>query len=106
MVVRCRFCGQKIQSRSEVCEHCGKTLVKKSDGSPDKVSLVGIDSWQQKSVPAWVMYLVIGFALICAVIMFTRGCENADESSREQALRATHHCLHAIAASSSGASVS
>lgn len=67
MLVRCRFCGAKIKKDTVVCAHCGKTLVIESDSSG---STVGRDSWEQKTVPAWVMYLVIAIGIGLLALYF------------------------------------
>lgn len=72
MSKHCRFCGGKIASDTVTCPHCGKQLIQidKEDGS----RLTNLDSWEGRSVPAWVMYLVVAFFLFCFVAMFVEGC--------------------------------
>lgn len=72
MIVRCRFCGQKINSRDEVCEHCGKSLVAKKS-SDDTGSVIGREAWEQKSIPAWLIYTVIAIGIFLLGLLFTRG---------------------------------
>ena len=68
-----------IQTGTAECEHCGKTLIRKSDESDEKASLIGLDSWQQKKVPAWLMYAVVALGLFCLVLMYSRGCKSDDQ---------------------------
>lgn len=75
MITRCRFCGQKIRANAESCEHCGKSLVK----IDRTTSSVDLESWKDKSVPAWVMYLTLGLAIAFLALMFSRGCEAVSE---------------------------
>ena len=83
MVVRCRFCGEKIKSNSEICEHCGKTLIKKAESAEaEGIRPVGLSSWEDKSVPAWVMYGVVGLGLLAVMLMFSRGCETPEKDAQ------------------------
>ena len=75
MVKRCRFCGEKIAPDATNCEHCGKVLEIKQADNDEGSGLTNLDSWQGKSVPAWVMYVVVGFAAIVAIVMIIDGCD-------------------------------
>ncbi len=70
----CPFCGKKVSGDAETCQHCGKTIRKSNSDSKDGVRLTSIDSWENKSIPAWVMYLVIAFFVGCLVMMLYKGC--------------------------------
>jgi uncharacterized membrane protein YvbJ len=70
----CRFCGKKVAGDAAVCEHSGKTIKKSTDESKDGVRLTSIDSWENKSIPAWVMYLVVAFFIACLGLMIYQGC--------------------------------
>ncbi|MDG1875477.1 MAG: hypothetical protein P8J27_16315 [Mariniblastus sp.] len=67
---QCRFCGGKITSDAYDCEHCGKALRKRTE--PEASGLTNINSWKNKSVPSWVMYLVVGFFLFCLILLFVK----------------------------------
>ena len=84
MKKRCRFCGDMIDSNDLECKHCGKVLSTKSTSEPDGGGVVRLDSWQQKSIPAWVMYLAVGICLLCIGIMYAQGCDR-NEDFREDA---------------------
>lgn len=73
MSSRCRFCGGKIASDVINCPHCGKQLRKSVDQQPDKLRATNIESWKGKTIPPWLMYLIVGFFLACLVIMFLDG---------------------------------
>lgn len=81
MIKRCRFCGEKIKSDDASCPHCGKQLIaqSKSSSESETESLVGLNSWESKSVPAWMMFVVIGIAFLCVFAMFNQGCNRDDE---------------------------
>lgn len=70
MSSRCRFCGGKIVSDAISCEHCGKQLRKSADPQPEQRRVTNIESWKGKTIPSWLMYLIVGFFLACFVIMF------------------------------------
>ena len=72
---QCRFCGKKVASDAVECEHCGKTIGKSNFEPKDGVRLTNIDSWQNKSIPAWVMYLVVAFFITCIGLMIYKGCD-------------------------------
>jgi hypothetical protein len=59
----------------EQCDHCGKSLRKKTSETTDSSGLTNLDSWKEKSVPAWVMYAVVAVLLFCVVLMIGQGCE-------------------------------
>lgn len=82
MIKRCRFCGEKIKSDDAVCPHCEKTLItpSKADAESESESLVGLNSWESKTVPGWLMWVVLGLALLCVVAMFSRGCNGESET--------------------------
>ena len=80
---RCPYCGEKIQVGVERCEHCGKTLVKKRDEPQGKPGLTNLDSWQQKRIPSWVMYLVCLGLLFCVALMVAKGCEGKPGNKRQ-----------------------
>jgi uncharacterized membrane protein YvbJ len=69
---RCQFCGEKIEPSVSQCVHCGKTLTGKKTDSTDQAGLTNINTWEEKRVPPWVMYLVIGFLLFCIWAMFSQ----------------------------------
>ena len=96
---RCPFCGEKIPTDAEQCEHCGKTLVKRQEESEGNPRLVSIDSWEGKRVPAWVMYLVIAMGLLCLWLFLTHGCGDQSEvqPNGESALRFQLHAPIQIA---------
>ena len=71
----CRFCGGNIRQGVETCPHCGKTLSKKKVDADESVGLTDLESWKKKTVPSWVMLLLVGAALFCVWIMFAQGCE-------------------------------
>ena len=75
MVKRCRFCGEKIQADASRCEHCGKTLKKQQETDREGAGLTNLDSWKNKSVPSWVMYLVLAITALCVILMVMEGCE-------------------------------
>ncbi len=88
----CPFCGQKIFPDANVCKHCGKTL---KGGGTSESSVANLDTWKEKSIPSWAMYLLCGAALGCVWIMFAQGCEkvasnqrerDSEESARQQAM--------------------
>ncbi len=70
MSSRCRFCGGKILSDATTCEHCGKQLRKPVKLEDEPLSVSNIESWKGKTIPPWLMYLVVGIFLACFVIMF------------------------------------
>ena len=72
---RCPYCGEKIATDAVDCDHCGKTLRKSGSGSKESSGLTNLDSWKEKSVPAWVMYAVVGATLFCVILMIAQGCE-------------------------------
>ena len=72
---RCRYCGGKILDDASQCEHCGKMLGESKSGSAETPGLTNLDSWENKSVPAWVMYLVVAFFSICLIFVMIKGCE-------------------------------
>jgi uncharacterized membrane protein YvbJ len=74
MIRRCRFCGEKIAPDATQCEHCGKVLKVTEGPVAEGTGLTNLDTWQDKSVPSWVMYSVIGFAVIVAAVMVVDGC--------------------------------
>jgi uncharacterized membrane protein YvbJ len=84
---RCRFCGGKILDDASQCEHCGKTLRKSKTDSAETPGITNLDSWENKSVPSWLMYAVVGFLLVCAGLVIYKGCQNppAKPSSDENA---------------------
>ena len=76
MIKRCRFCGEKIKSDDAVCPHCDKQLISqaKSDDESETESLVDLNSWETKTVPSWLMFVVLGIAFLCVFAMFNQGC--------------------------------
>ena len=70
MSSRCRFCGGKITSDATSCEHCGKQLRKTESADDERTRLNNIESWKGKTIPTWLMLLVVGIFLACFVIMF------------------------------------
>ena len=70
MSSRCRFCGGKIVSDAVSCEHCGKQLRKSADPQAVQRRATNLESWKGRTIPAWLMCLVVGFFLACLVIMF------------------------------------
>ena len=84
---QCRYCGQKIQVGAPECEHCGKTLVKQKADEESGVGLTNIESWQGKSVPAWVMYLVLAIFAVFVVLLIVKGCDTTDTGEQANALR-------------------
>ncbi len=74
MIRRCRFCGEKIATDASQCEHCGKVLKIDKEATEEGARLTNLESWKGKSVPAWVMYAVVGFAVVVAAIMAIDGC--------------------------------
>ena len=76
----CPYCGEKIQVGVEQCEHCGKMFRKQKTNADDESGLTNLDSWKQKSIPSWVMYLTLVVAIFCIGMVIAKGCE---KSSRE-----------------------
>lgn len=76
---RCPYCGQKITVDAAQCKHCGKQVrkVKESDSAAGMTSL---KTYEEKRVPAWVMYGVVAMAIFCCVLMGLKGCESAPAS--------------------------
>lgn len=72
MSARCRFCGGKIASDAFECQHCGKVLRKRpnQESEEEKKGLTNLNSWSGKSIPPWLMYLVVAFFLFCLVVLF------------------------------------
>jgi len=70
MSSRCRFCGGKTTSDAIRCEHCGKQLRKTESAEHERTRMTNIESWKGKTIPSWLMYLVVGIFLACFVIMF------------------------------------
>ncbi len=88
MSKRCRFCGEKVFADTEQCGSCGKTLIKKE--AEEKIGLTDINSWEGRSVPAWLMFLVVGFFVVCFIAMFLQGCEdNKPKNQNGQAAETT-----------------
>ena len=85
MIKRCRFCGEKIKSDDAVCPHCGKQLIaqSKSDEDSDSESLVGLNRWEGKTVPSWMMFVALGIAFLCVFAMFNQGCNRDDDTEAE-----------------------
>ena len=84
MKKNCRFCGGMIYSDAKECKHCGKVLIaSESAGSSDGNSTINLDSWKQKTIPAWLMYLLVGICLFCIWIMYARGCEKNEAFQRD-----------------------
>jgi uncharacterized membrane protein YvbJ len=77
---RCPFCGEKIFSDATECKHCDKSLSSSGQESAAKSS-VDLDSWQGKTVPSWLMYLLVAAALFCVWVMLSQGCERANENT-------------------------
>lgn len=76
-----------IDSSDQECKHCGKVLVVKKNTTEVGGGSVSLDSWKQKSIPAWAMYLIAGICLFCIWIMYAQGCdriEDAKDDSTEQ----------------------
>jgi len=80
----CRFCGGKIASDASTCSHCGKTLRSSDEEAKEAVRLTHIDSWQNKSIPSWVMYLVVAFFLACLALMIYKGYDKDQPASPER----------------------
>jgi len=84
MKKNCRFCGGLIYPDAKECKHCGKVLIASEETSANEGSrTVSLDSWKQKSVPAWLMYLLVGICLFCIWIMYARGCEKNEAFQRD-----------------------
>lgn len=88
MKKRCRFCGEMIDSNDVECTHCGKQLVKSGSADGGGSGVVKLDSWSQKSIPAWAMYLAVGVCLFCIWVMYSQGCarneERRDDAAQEK----------------------
>lgn len=83
---RCPFCGEKIAPDSSACKHCGKSLNGDAMGSDDAKKLSNLESWSDRSVPSWVMYLFVAFGLFFVWVMFNEGCSRSntpDQKSEE-----------------------
>lgn len=78
MSTRCRFCGGKVFADAADCEHCGKVLKKSKSDSEEQGRLTNLESWD-RSIPSWLMYSVVGFFLLCLVLMALKGCEAGQE---------------------------
>ena len=57
---------------AEECQHCGKSLTSQS---ARKRGMTDLRSYEQKTVPSWAMYLIVGLALACLILMYVQGCE-------------------------------
>lgn len=71
---RCPYCGEEILGDASKCQHCGKSLGKKKQNQPDQSS-VNLESWSSKSVPSWVMYLIVGISFVFLWVLFFEGCK-------------------------------
>ena len=69
---RCRYCGGKIEPGASQCKHCGKLLRNEKAETKDQTGLTNINAWKQKTIPSWLMYLVVAFLLFCVWIMFSQ----------------------------------
>ncbi|MFT5299866.1 MAG: putative membrane protein YvbJ [Mariniblastus sp.] len=70
----CPFCGQKIPSDATTCKHCGKSV-----GSPpenESAKLVNLNTWEDKTVPTWVMVALIIGAVVVVAMVIKFGLEN------------------------------
>ena len=85
MKKRCRFCAEMIDSEDHECRHCGKVLVKNSAVDRDGTSVVSLDSWSQKSIPAWVMYVAVAVCLFCIWVMYSQGCDKNEKRNEDAA---------------------
>lgn len=75
MIKRCRFCGEKISADAAQCQHCGKRLREVAQDKPEEgARLTNLESWKQKTIPSWVMYVVLGVTAVCVVLMVIEGC--------------------------------
>ena len=55
-------------------------------------SSIDLESWNERSVPSWLMYLLVGVSLFCLWILFAEGCEkpeNQDRDNEETTFKAT-----------------
>ena len=77
---RCPFCGEKILGDATECKHCGKSLSKEAHDKPGKSS-VDLESWEGKTIPAWLMYLLVALALLSVWVVMAKGCRDAQEKS-------------------------
>lgn len=75
MIRRCPYCGEKIPTDASQCDHCGKTLIKKKTESSEKPGLTNLESWKEKLIPTWLMFLVVALALFCVWAMLAEGCQ-------------------------------
>ena len=83
MQKRCRFCGEKIKADKESCPQCGKTLIVKPKDEDSETSLVGLSKWEGKTIPVWMMILILGIVLFSCYTMLSSGC---DQSLEDQIL--------------------
>ena len=75
---RCRYCGGKILDDAEQCEHCGKMLRESKSDMAETAGLTNLDAWEKKSVPAWLLYLVVALFLLLLAVLIYKGCDNAN----------------------------
>lgn len=84
----CPYCGKKIYVDATECKHCDKSLVKNSSEDQGKSGLTNPKAYSERSVPAWVMYLLVGLALFASYIMLTskkdEPAQDAPESDSDQ----------------------
>ena len=73
---RCPFCGKKIESDASQCGHCGKTIGKRKSEAADQTRLTNIDTWKEKTIPSWVMFLVVALLLFCVWVMFSQATQS------------------------------
>jgi uncharacterized membrane protein YvbJ len=73
MIKRCPYCGTKVQPDDHTCNECGKSFGPTSESSDDR-GLTNLDAWQEKRIPAWLMYSIVGLAVLCIILMAIEGC--------------------------------
>ena len=81
----CPYCGKKIYADAKECRHCEKSLVKDAGENGDKKqALTSPKAYSEKTVPAWLMYVLVALTLFACYTMFANGCEDeANDSAPE-----------------------
>ena len=74
----CPYCGKNIYADAKECRHCEKSLVKDPAADSGKQSLTSPRAYSEKTVPAWVMYVLVGLTLFACYTMFAKGCEQGE----------------------------
>ena len=65
---RCPYCGGEIKPGAAECPHCERKFGEKKEDS-QKASLSSMDAYQ-RTIPAWVFYVVVALALIGLLLVF------------------------------------